>query len=429
MDVSTDGLTAKVRAGPGPSVSAADLLAALAAAGVTAGIDDAAVAAFAASLADPNFRGDAVLARGQAPRPGEPCRVGFTQPLEQTPGEIHRDGHIDFHERHLLHPVEVGQVIARLAPATAGESGCDVRGQDLPATAGTGCRVRCGPGARIDGDVVVATRAGVLLQDGDRLDVVPLYVHKGDVNLRSGNLRGEGSIEVRGDVGAGFVVAATADVVVHGSVFEAKVEAGANVRVAQGVMGGSTVVANGELQCRHAVAATLSAGRDLVVADQILHCRARAEHILLTSGRATAIGCELRARAGIVVGTAGNADGAGALLAAADLADARAALALLQGEAARSARSAARVDAFRQSRIKGNRQAQRDHDQTETERLRLLARQRELLSTATITVTGVAHAGVRIQFGEFGLVLDQPRTAVRFRYDRPTDRILEETLP
>ncbi len=429
MDVSTDGLTAKVRAAAGPVCSRADVTAALTAAGVVAGFDENAIDGFAARLLDPAFRGEAVLAHGRAARPGEPCQVGYTIELAQVPGEIQRDGHIDFHERHLLHPVEVGQVVARLAPATAGEAGCDVRGRHLPAAAGPSCRIRCGPGVRVDGDDVVATRAGVLLHDGDRLDVVPLYVHKGDVDLRSGNLRGEGSIEVRGDVGAGFVVAASADVVVHGSVFEATVEAGANVRITQGAMGGSTVVAAGDLQCRHAVAASLTAGRELTVQDQLMHCRARAERIVMTTGRAHAIGCELRARTSIVVGTAGNADGAGAVLAAADLGDARAALALLQGDAARNARSAARVDAWRQSRIKGNRLAQRDKDQTETERLRLLARQRELLGTATITVTGVAHAGVLIQFGEFGIVLDQPRRAVRFRYDRPNDRIHEENLP
>ncbi len=429
--IAADGLTADILVHAGAAAGRSEVDAALTAAGVRSGIDGTAVLALAERLADPGYAGVVRIAHGRSPVAGADGRVEFAGGGPPLAGALCADGHIDYRERHLLQPVANGAVVLRIAPPGAGEPGCDVRGGTLPARPGVPATVRTGPGVERCGDEVIARRDGVLLAAGTSVDVVSLYAHPGDVDLRSGNLRTEGSIEIAGDVHETMEVTAGADVLVRGGVLSARVCAGGSVQIQQGVLGRDAVVeAGADLRCRHATAATLAAGGTLRVDDQLAHCRARAGSVRLAGGRGQVFGGELRARTAIDVQRAGTDEGAATLLSVADLADEPTQRAQRNAEAERAARSAARAaDSGRFSRAKGNRVAVRAADRTAEERLRLVVLRRELLQQASITVRDVAHAGVRIQFGDRTLHLDEWRRAVRFRFDTDQDRICEEPIP
>lgn len=429
VTVSPDGMTATAKVAAGPPLTPESLDLVLRRVGIVHGVDTDAVLRTLAAAADPTWRGHMVLARGTPPRHGEDGRLELALRAEVVPGHLHGDGSIDFRERNLLQPVNAGDELAIVRPTTHGTPGVDVRGRAVPAKPGVAAKFRLGAGAELVGDTVVAKCAGVLLKDGGKIDVTKLYVHRGDVGLKSGNLHSEDSIEVLGDLQEHSVVEAGGQVVVRGSAFAAKIRADSNVDVAQGIMGNCEVQAGGDILCRHAVSATLRAEHDILVGDQMTHCDALGERIEVKSGRARTLGGKLRARKSIEVGTVGTAEGAATLLSVADLLDERAGLARLDADAARATKSLARGDGGRSVGIKGARIAQRADDRSETERLRLLARQRELLSAAVITVVGTAHPGVTIRLGDRTLTIDEARRRVRFRYDRTTDSIVEEQLP
>ena len=405
----------------------------LAEAKVVHGIDQAALEQFTARLADAQFAGRIEVARGSAPVPGTDGRLEGDCLMPQLPGTEHSDGHIDFHERVLLHPAALDQELARIVPPTPGTNGCNVRGQLVPAKPGRPHQERFGPGVRCDGDRIVAARNGTVLHTERSFDVVPLHVHQGDVDLDSGNLHTHGSLQVQGDIHEGFAATADGHVHVTGAVFSGTVSAGASIRVDQGVLGaGSELRAGDDLVCRHATSASLQAGRLVEIGDQATHCRIQATHIRVVNGRGAVFGGSLRSRQAIEVRAAGTATGASTLLSVADQLDAQTELVRLQAEAARFDRANLRSQRGEDVRLGGGkalRLATRAGDRSQQERLRLLALQRDLLRDACITILDTAHPGVVLQFGAVRLPITLPIQGCEFHFDLDHDQIVQKRLP
>lgn len=428
-----DGLAAEIKISPGPPMKAPELQAALAEAKLVHGIDTEAVAKLGERIVDPVFQGNAPIATGQAPVNGVDGRLDGEFLHAKIAGTEHTDGHIDYHERELLHPALADQVVARIVAPTPGTPGRDVRGKVLPPKPGRPHPQRFGSGVKIDGDRVISLRQGAVFCTDRQFDVVPLHVHKGDVHLASGNLHTPGSVQVQGDVREGFAVTADGDVMIGGAVLDAKVTAGGTAVIHHGILGAGCEVRAGEdIECRHATSALLVAGNTLEIGDQATHCRMMATHIRLTHGRGAAFGGELRAKSTIELRTAGTQTGAATLLSVADLVDELAELARLEAEAARHDRVAlkgARGEDVRMGGQKGLRQGTKASDRAQQERLRVLARQRELLRDAAISVRDTIWPGVVLQFGSVRLPVGLPIQHAQFRFDLETNTIVQGRLP
>lgn len=417
--------------GKGAPCTEAELRAELAQAKVANGLDNDAISQLANTLVQPEWSGQAVVARGTAPIAGADGHLAVMGPPGLRPGRPHADGHIDYRERQCLLPVPADVCVATIVPPTVGTPGRSVQGRALASKPGAPLRVRVGPGLRQEGDRLFSNRGGALVLVPPLVDVVPLYVHSGDVDYESGNLHSDGAIEVRGDVHEGFTVDATADVRVAGAVLDATVNAGGKAIVDQGVMGNHAAVTAGtDLYCRHATGASLRAHDTLTFGDQASHCRLRAGRIVATSGRGTIFGGELRARDAIVVRTAGTAIGSPTTFVVADVADDEAELvrqAITDLKVADRAVQRGRLDTGRSAKVA--RDVVRASNPAQQAMLRLRMLQRERLRTAVVEIHETLHAGVRIQFGERTFVSDLPRQRLRLRWDEPNDRIVEENLP
>ncbi len=424
------GLTATVEVTAGPLGARADLDRELDAAQVRHGRDEATLANLARCLADPQYVGKVVVARGTPARAGNDGHVAGLPPRSLGPGEVRANGSIDWRERHCLHPVGNGQEIGQLVAATPGEPGRNVLGQVLAPKPGRPSPRRLGPGITTEGDRLLANRGGVLLDDGRLLDVVPLFTHAGDVDGRSGNLHSKGSLEVRGDVAPNARAIADGDVHVTGSVLGGTVTAGGNVHVDQGVLGrDASITAGSDLTLRHATSATLQSGGRIVVGDQATHCRIFAQALSARTGRGAVFGGETRVRGSIAVRCAGTDIGAATRFVVADLVDREAAVVratnLDQKVVARSARC---LDGNRPT-TKSLRSGLRAADTALDERLRLQQARRELLAEATVEIDDIVHPGVDLVFGERVLAVTAARRHVRFRWCAATDSICEEPLP
>jgi uncharacterized protein (DUF342 family) len=428
--VAKDRLTAEVQVVPGAAADAEALRSSLAQAQVAHGLDQAVLTELGVRLLDPALQTKRTVARGEPPQAGQDGRVELAFALALQPGHARRDGGIDFRERELLHSVANGDEIARVVAPVPGRSGRDVRGQPLPPPPAKPASLRPGPGARLEPDGrVVAARDGVVVVRPGTIDVVAQWQHDGDVDLHSGNLHSRGSLLVRGNVCEGAAVEADGDVVVQGAIFDARVAAGGNVLVNLGIQGGhSRVEAGGDLHCRHATAALLTAGGTLRVQDQLAHCRARACSIEALHGRGHAFGGELRARDGVRVLHAGTPGGAPTLLAVADLSGEQDELVRKQHAADAARRQALREAEPTRPRLAGRlgRQQAEADDAVLTTELQLTERQREVLQQARIEVLGTLHPGVRIQFGPTELTIQEPLARAAFRWDAETGAIVQE---
>lgn len=431
MVLAADRLSAELQIGPGPAATVADLRAAIAAAGVVHGLDEPAIDALAAHLGDPAFAGKAVVARGSAPVPGADGRIDYAFANGPQSGHRRADGAVDFRERALLHPADLGAEVARIVPPRPGCDGRDVTGRVLPAPVPKPATLRAGSGVAVQDDGrVLAVRSGVVTMPASGIDVLPLYTHPGDVDLHCGNLHSHGSVQVSGDVHSGFTVEADGDVAVQGSVFGGRIAAGGAVTIGLGAQAGSRVEAGGDLHCRHATNSVLRAAGALVIADETVHCDAAAATIELAAGRGRALGGSLRARERLLVIHAGSPTGAPTVLAAGDLTSEASEL-VRRAQAVdridRRARKAGPLEAGPQRGGKLGRLRTVAADAAQQQKLEHARRQRELLRTATIEVRGTAHLGVRIQLGPAVLQLARECTDTRFRWDATAGTIVQES--
>ncbi len=414
-------MVAVVQATAGPAMSADDVRAALRAGKITHGLDDGAIAAFGGKLADTAFAGEAQVARGTPPTPGDDGRVEGLFPPGTQAGMPREDGSIDYRERLFLIGVTAGIELGRIVPPTAGVPGVDVTGAAVAPKPGKPTTIRTGAGTKLQGAIVVATRNGVLLRNARTLDVVPLFAHGADVDYRSGNLHTDGSLAVQGDVREGFAATASGDVQVQGVVADGLVHAGGSVEIAGGVLGrNARVAAAGDVACRHATSAVIEAGGVVTIADQATHCRIRASAVEATERHGAVFGGEIRVRERVAVRNAGSPGGADTRFVLGDL---------LADEAAtvRATGPGARLDerARQRSAAAGSTRA---IDAANEERLRLRVRQRELLAAATFEAHETIHPGVRVVFGDRTWTCDIARHGLRLRWNPDDETIFEENL-
>ena len=181
-----------------------------------------------------------IAARGCPPVPGEDgtleylidFETGFVPPSAEA-------GTVDLRAS-LIRAVTPGQPLAVVHPPKAGQPGLDVFGRMLPSQPGKALQPRLGANTERsahDPNLIVAQTLGhVRLAEG-RVEVQEFYRVDGDVDYASGIIAFPKSVQVRGDVKAGFAVAAGGDVEIQGLVEDCSVKAEGKVLVKGGFTG------------------------------------------------------------------------------------------------------------------------------------------------------------------------------------------------
>ena len=241
--IAADGLSARLsfaaaEAAPaGPPVTRDDLLVALAAAGVVQGILDAALDAAVAA-----GRADALLVAVGRPAV-DGCDASFQLLIpdakSRTP-KLDEHGAADFRELGIFFSVRPGTALMRRAPATAGVAGFDVLGHALPPVPG-----RDTPFAPMLAGAAVDAREPTLLVAS--ITGQPVVVTHGvvveptltlaAVDMSTGHIEFEGSVNVLGDVKAGMKIRAAGDVTVGGVVEAAEIRADGDITIKGGIIG------------------------------------------------------------------------------------------------------------------------------------------------------------------------------------------------
>ena len=122
----------------------------------------------------------------------------------------------------------------------------------------------------------MATIDGQIVDTGRIISVDP-HLKLNGVGVATGNINFTGSVEIKGDIAAGFKVKATGDINVSGVINGAEVE-GRNIYVSGGVNGmdRSKIRAEEDIRAAFCEMADLQANRDIYIADVALHSQLRA---------------------------------------------------------------------------------------------------------------------------------------------------------
>ena len=226
------------------------------------------------------------VARSRAPESGVDGHFDYAVEVEPQPVTFLEDGSVDFKALTLAPLLEPGQLIGANIPAQPGIPGMDIRGRELKARDGQDVAVDVGQNVRLvrekgHPDRYVAEIEGELAQVDRRRQsppVLQLAVHEtktvaGDVDYHTGNIDYPGNVHIQGSVRAGFTVKAEGNVVVGDSLDDgARVTAGANVAVKNGIIGEKTrVAAAGGVYAKFVNEAKVRAKGEVVVSEYILN--------------------------------------------------------------------------------------------------------------------------------------------------------------
>ncbi len=216
-----------------------------------------------------------VVARGTAAVAGRQAVYHWDLHTQQ-PGTLNSAGAMDFRERALIQNVQEGEVLAIIEEACEEAWGTDVFGRPVPPPPtdpaptsswfpAEGMRTRVLPDGR---HAVVATQAGILVREADRLSVGPGISLPGDVDYETGNIGAQGSVHVHGTVRQGFQLTCHGDLLVEGTVEAARVFVARDMTVRGGLIGMTNegkIRVGGDLSARFAQNARVRCQGSIVV--------------------------------------------------------------------------------------------------------------------------------------------------------------------
>jgi uncharacterized protein (DUF342 family) len=199
------------------------------------------------------------------------------------------DGRVNHRELGIIENIEKGKILVTKIPPTQGRPGRTVRGVVVPPKPGKDLNLRNGLNTILtdDGLHIVAGIDGQPLIDSGRVSMLPLITVPKNVDYSQGNIDFQGSVKIGADVLAGFVVKATQDIEVFGTVEGATLEAGGKITCRGGVRRNASLSARGEISVRFVdSSSTITTWSNLIVAESAMHAN-------LTAGLAIKVGKKL----------------------------------------------------------------------------------------------------------------------------------------
>ncbi len=290
LKVSRDGMTAIVRfiapTQGGGRITYEDFLHDLRYRDIRYGIQEQALREHFAS--DDSYCTDILAAKGTDPVPGTDARIEycFNTDSHRKPAQ-REDGSVDYFHLTTINHCQKGDVLARIIPEQPGIPGSDVYGNAIKPREPRRENLKFGRNIELSEDknsIISLVDGHVSLVD-DKVFVADVYQVK-DVDVSTGNIEYDGSVEVTGYVAANFEVKAGGNVIVNGLVEGAKIIAGGNIVIAKGMNGMNKgyLKAGGDIVVKFLENTRVASGGS-VDAEAILHSKVSAGSEVRVDGR------------------------------------------------------------------------------------------------------------------------------------------------
>ena len=218
---------------------------------ITYGIDEAQLQKI---LDEEIYEQDVLVARGI---PAVEGQDGFYEykvnmNLEKKP-KILPDGSVDYWSMYSVQSVQKDQVIAIYHPAVKGTDGIGVSGKPIAARVAReqGTLRGTGFGRSEDYLTYFSLMDGKIDIENDKIRIQPIYEVSGDANLTTGSIDFTGDIVIHGSVESGVTIKATGSITIDGNVEACNLEAGKDIILRSGMVGGNKahVRTKGNLNC------------------------------------------------------------------------------------------------------------------------------------------------------------------------------------
>lgn len=254
---------------------------------------------------------EVTVAQGIRPVDGVDGRYdyNFNANLDNKP-KILPNGSVDYWSVHSIEAVVAGQVIAIYHPAIEGRDGMTVKGKIVQARHGREQMPIKGKGfERLNDNLTyIASIDGKIEMMNDRITVLPVHEVYGNAELAAGNIDFRGDIVIHGNVENGVVLRATGTITVDGVVEGCTLEAGKDIIIRSGMLGGNkaSVKTKGGVTAKFIEYTSIECEGDLQ-ADVLMDCNVKCQgKVILNGSRGSIIGGNTHAIKGVEATTLGN---------------------------------------------------------------------------------------------------------------------------
>ncbi len=180
-----------------------------------------------------------LLARGEEPVQGHDARIEyhFNTDMHRKPA-LREDGSVDYFHMTTINQCKKGDLLANIIPEALGIVGHDICNRELEPHPVHPAVLKFGRNIELSEDkmsIRSLVDGHVALTD-DKVFVTDVYEIQ-NVDVSTGNIDYEGSIQVNGNVAENFEVKAGGDVVVNGLVEGARIIAGGSIIISKGMNG------------------------------------------------------------------------------------------------------------------------------------------------------------------------------------------------
>lgn len=229
-----------------------------------------------------------IVAQGIQPRQGKDAWIEYFFNTDVTAQPAMReDGSVDYFQLNMINHCKAGQVLAKLHPADHGEDGRDVFGAFIRPKEVVDKVLRYGRLIDLSEDKLTITSQvdGHVMLEEDKVVVSDVFVAE-NVDLSTGNIEFTGSVQVNGNVKENMSIQAGGNVMVNGVVEGARVHAGGNIIIAQGMKGMTKGVlkAGGNVVSKFLENANVSA-EGYVNTESVLHSNVSAGTDIIVTGK------------------------------------------------------------------------------------------------------------------------------------------------
>lgn len=257
-----------------------------------------------------------LVAKGIPPKPGVDGHIEYFFNFESM-GKPHlnEQGKADHKNINLIINTKPGEKLARIHPPVAGSAGKTVTGEEIAPAPPKEAKLSPGPGTALSSEdplLIVAVAEGAIAVGDGTIRVDPVREIPGSVDYSTGNIDFKGTLTVKGDVKSGFSVKSAGNLIIMGTVEDAELQAGGDITVIGGSVGSGKglIAAAGSVFVRFAERLTISAHRDIIVEEYLLHCNARAGNaVRATEKQGIILGGEIGAAVSVTAKILGNDKG------------------------------------------------------------------------------------------------------------------------
>ena len=258
---------------------------------------------------------DLVVAKGKPARNGRDAVIEylFNTDLHVRP-TVKEDGSVDYYNLNVINHCHKGDVLARIIPEDEGEYGMDIMGTRIKPRDVKKAVLKYSTYVELSEDKMSISSMvdGHVMLVEDKVFVSNVYEVE-NVDISTGNIEFNGSVQVNGNVASNFSVHASGNVIINGVVEGARIVAGGNIIIARGMNGMSKGVleAGGNIVAKFIESATVCAEKGYVNAGSILHSDVTAgDEVVVDGKKGFLTGGHVRAANKICVKTLGAEMGA-----------------------------------------------------------------------------------------------------------------------